>query len=226
MLFADRPKGNKFSNAGVGENNINSPRHFSDCLVKTIKIGKLGNIALNSKNMAPDRLHRLVKFSLSAARYEHIRTLLDEKLRGGESNPFCPPGDDGGFAFQPFGHCHSPSSPCWELPYSETLGGVRLPVICRRKDILHKFFKRSRCAVLPRTRLLRSEESCIDGLEHLDIHRGFLRRKTRLRQRLSHLVIRKLLVTQIRFANAARNYRGSFRHRQVALAKQFARLFA
>ena len=38
------------------------------------------------------------------------------------------------------------------------------------------------------------------------------------------MVIGKLLVTQIRFANAARNHRGSFRHRQVALPKQLAGL--
>ncbi len=36
----------------------------------------------------------------------------------------------------------------------------------------------------------------------------------------------KLLATKIRLANAARNHCGSFRHRQVALAKQLARLLA
>ena len=44
--------------------------------------------------------------------------------------------------------------PPWVLGLS---GDV--PVICRRKDILHKVFKRSRRAVLRRTRLLRSENS-------------------------------------------------------------------
>ena len=38
MLFGDGPKGNKFANAGVGENNIDSPLHLSDCLVKTIEV--------------------------------------------------------------------------------------------------------------------------------------------------------------------------------------------
>jgi hypothetical protein len=60
------------------------------------------------------------------------------------------------------------------------LRSAGLPVICRRKDILHKFFKRSRCSVLPRTRLLRSEDTCVDRLEHLDVHRGFLRRHAHL----------------------------------------------
>src|SRR4029077_20382464 len=53
-----------------------------------------------------------------------------------------------------------------------SLSGGNLPVIRSRKDILHKFFKRSRCAVLRRTRLLRSDDSCVDGLVHLDIRRG------------------------------------------------------
>src|SRR5882672_11950846 len=91
-----------------------------------------------------------------------------------------------------------------------SLTGGSLPVIRSRKDILRKLFKRSRCAVLRRTRLLRNEDSCVDGLVHLDVQRGSLRRNTHLRQHLLHLVIGKLLVTQIRFANAARNRRGNF----------------
>jgi len=71
----------------------------------------------------------------------------------------------------------------WTLSLSGSL-----PVICSHKDILHKCLKRSRCAVLRRMRLLRSEDSCVNGLEHLDIHRSFLRRKTHLYQRLLHLV--------------------------------------
>ena len=39
-------------------------------------------------------------------------------------------------------------------------------------------------------------------------------------QHLLHLVIGELLVTQIRFANTARNHGGSFRHRKVARPKQ------
>src|SRR5260370_29564555 len=93
------------------------------------------------------------------------------------------------------------------------LSGESLSVIRGRKDILHKFFERSRRAVLRRTRLLRSEDSRIDGLEHLDVHLGFPRRKTRLRQRLLHLVLRKLLVAQIRLANTASNHRGTIRDR-------------
>jgi len=45
MLFGDGPKGNKFANAGVGENNIDSPFTLEDGLVQTIKVGQLGNVS-------------------------------------------------------------------------------------------------------------------------------------------------------------------------------------
>src|ERR1700675_2069657 len=106
------------------------------------------------------------------------------------------------------------------------LNALSLPVIRRRKNILHKLFNRSGCSVLYRTRLQRNEDSCVDGFVHLDVHGSSLRWDTQLRQRLLHLVIRELLVTQIRFTDAARNHCGSFRHREVALHKQLARLFA
>src|SRR6266404_6257981 len=107
MLFGDGPKGNKFANAGVGENNIDSPLHFSDGLVKTIKVRQLGNVSLNSRNVGADCFHGLVEFLLAAARDEDIGTLFDEKSCSSQPNPFCPAGDDGGLAFELFGHCLS-----------------------------------------------------------------------------------------------------------------------
>src|SRR5713226_5333906 len=107
MLCRDGPKGNKFADAGVGENDIDSPLHLSDRLVKTIKVGQLGSVSLNSINVATDCLHGLVEFLLSTARDEDIGALFDEKLRRSKSNPFCPAGDDGGPAFELFGHCFS-----------------------------------------------------------------------------------------------------------------------
>src|SRR6266478_2625025 len=104
MLFGDGPKGNKFTNAGVGENNIDSPLHVSDGLVKTIKVSQLGNVSLNSRNVGADCLHGLVKFLLTAARDEDIGTLFDEKFCRSQSNPFCSAGDDGDLAFELFGH--------------------------------------------------------------------------------------------------------------------------
>src|SRR5580704_6558886 len=85
--------------------------------------------------------------------------------------------------------------PSWKLPNSENLSGGSFRVIRSQEDILHKFFKRSRCSVLRRTRFLRSEDSRVNGPEHLDVHGGFLRRKTHLCQCLLHLVVRKLFVT-------------------------------
>src|SRR5882762_2736468 len=102
MLFGYGRKGNKFGNAGVGENNIDSSLHLSDGLVETIKVSQLGNVSLNSRNVAADCLHGLVEFLLAAARDEDIGTLFDEKLCRSQSNPFCAAGDDGGLAFEFF----------------------------------------------------------------------------------------------------------------------------
>src|SRR5260370_17292924 len=109
MLFGDRRKGNKFGNAGVGENNIDSPLHLGDGLVQTIKVSQLGNVSLNSRNVGADCLHGLVEFPLAAARDEDIGTLLDEECCSGQPNPVCPAGDDGGLAFKLFGHRPPPS---------------------------------------------------------------------------------------------------------------------
>src|ERR1700736_3815908 len=59
MLFGNGPERNKFANAGVGENNIDSPLHLRDGLVETIKVRQLGNVALNSKHVRADCLHSL-----------------------------------------------------------------------------------------------------------------------------------------------------------------------
>src|SRR6267378_844075 len=116
MLFGHGPKGNKFADAGVGENNIDSPLHLRDGLVKTIKVSQLGNVALNSRNVGADCLHGRVEFLLAAARDEHIGTLFDEKFSSSQPNPFCPAGDDGGLAFELFGHCLSPLLLSWNSP--------------------------------------------------------------------------------------------------------------
>src|SRR5712691_2433344 len=113
MLFGDGPKGNKFAKAGVGENNIDLVLHLRDNLVKTIKVSQLGNVSLNSRNVGADCLHGLIEFLLAAARDEDIGTLFDEKFCRSQTNPFCPAGDDGGLAFELFGHCLSPLLLSW-----------------------------------------------------------------------------------------------------------------
>src|SRR6266576_1573366 len=108
MLFRDRAKGNKFANAGVGENNIDSPFHPGDGIVKTIKVSQLGNVSLNPRNVGADCLHGLVEFLLAAARDEDIGTLFDEKFSSSQPNAFCAAGDDSRLACELFGHCVSP----------------------------------------------------------------------------------------------------------------------
>ncbi len=82
MLLGDGPKGNKFANAGVGENNIDSPLQLSDGLVKTIKVSQVGNVPLNSRNVGADYLRGFVEFLLPSACDKDIGSLLDEKLSG------------------------------------------------------------------------------------------------------------------------------------------------
>src|SRR5580658_3654696 len=48
MFFGDVAEGDEFANTGVGENNIDSSLHLSDCLVEMIKIAHLGNVAPNA----------------------------------------------------------------------------------------------------------------------------------------------------------------------------------
>src|ERR1700680_3050821 len=108
MLFGDGPQRNEFAKAGVGEHNIDAPVHARNSLVKTIKVSRLGDVSLNSRNVGADYLHGLVEFLLAAARDEDIGALFDEKLGRSQPNPFCSAGDDGGLAFEFFGHCLSP----------------------------------------------------------------------------------------------------------------------
>src|ERR1700688_2300333 len=108
MLFGNDPKGNEFAHARVSENNVDSPLHLGDGLVETLKVGQLGDVALNARNVGADCLHSLVEFLLATARYEDIGTLFDEKFCRSEPNPFCSAGDDGGLAFELFSHRLSP----------------------------------------------------------------------------------------------------------------------
>src|ERR1700730_7058416 len=108
MLFGNCAKGNEFAHAGISENNVDSPLHLGDGLVKTIKVGQLGHVSPNSRDVGADRLHCLVEVLLATARYVDMGSLFDEKFCRGEPNPFCSAGDDGGLAFELFGHCLSP----------------------------------------------------------------------------------------------------------------------
>src|SRR6266566_1311577 len=151
MLFGDGSKGNKFAKACVGENNIDSPPHLRDRLVKTIKVSQLGNVSLNSRNVGADCLHGLVEFLPAAARDEDIGTLFDEKFSSSQPNPFCPAGDDGSLAFELFGHCLSPLSPSCNSPvlmlHARSLESEhRLPNGCRAtSEYSRRYPRRTSC---------------------------------------------------------------------------------
>src|SRR5437660_7645786 len=107
MLFGDGPKGNKFANAGVGENNIDSPLHLRNSLVKAIKVSQSGNISLNARNIGADCLRGRVELLLATAGDEDIGTLPHEQFCRSQPNPFCATGDDSDLAFEPWGHFFS-----------------------------------------------------------------------------------------------------------------------
>src|ERR1700722_10825095 len=113
MFFSDGAKGNKFGNTSVGENDIDSTSYLSDGLVKTIKVSQFGNVSLNSRNVGADGLHGLVEFLLPATGDEDVGALFGEKFCGSQPNPFGAAGNDGGLAFQLFGHCFSPLLRSW-----------------------------------------------------------------------------------------------------------------
>src|SRR5580700_3086699 len=106
MFFGNGAEGNKFANAGVGENNIESPFHFGNGFVETIKVGQLGNVSLNSRRVAADRVYGLVEFLLATTRDEDICPLFGEQLCRSQLNPLGAAGDHCYFPLQLliFGH--------------------------------------------------------------------------------------------------------------------------
>src|SRR4029077_13544265 len=116
MLFRYAPEWNKFAHTGVGKNDIDSPLHLSYGLVETIKVGQLRHVSLDSRNVGAYFLYGLVEFLLAAPGDEDISPLLDEEFCRSQPNPFCPAGDDGGFAFELFCHRLSPLLVNWNSP--------------------------------------------------------------------------------------------------------------
>src|ERR1700733_3285666 len=99
MLFCDTSQGGKFSNPGVGEYDVDSPlRH--DGLIESVKVGEVGNVALNAGDVAADRLDGLIKFLLATARDEDVGPLSDEEFCRGKPYARGTAGDDCRFSFQ------------------------------------------------------------------------------------------------------------------------------
>src|SRR6266481_4775368 len=105
MLLRDLSHGSKFSNASVGEHDIDSPFRL-DGLVETIKVGQFGNVSLNASHVVTYRFHGLVEFPLTTAGDEHVGTLFYEELCRGQSYPRGAASDDCHFSLQllTFGH--------------------------------------------------------------------------------------------------------------------------
>src|ERR1700723_200721 len=104
MLLRHGSERNKFPDAGIGENNIDSPLHPGDRLVETIEVRQLGNVPLNSGDVGSDCLDRFVQFLLAAPSDENVSTLFGEKFCRSQPNSLCPAGYDCGLAFEFLGH--------------------------------------------------------------------------------------------------------------------------
>src|SRR5258708_35179941 len=105
MLLRDLSHWSKFSNAGVGENDIDSPFRL-DGFIKTIEVGQFGYVSLNASFVAADRLYRLVELFLTAARDQDVGTFFYEELCRSQPYPGCATGNDCYFSLQLliFGH--------------------------------------------------------------------------------------------------------------------------
>src|ERR1700686_4036348 len=103
MLFCNTSQGSNLGNSGVGEYDIDLPLRL-DGLVETIKVGKLGNVALNAGHVAADCLHGLIQFLLATARDEDVGALSDEEFRRSQAYARRTAGDDSHFSVQ-LAHC-------------------------------------------------------------------------------------------------------------------------
>src|SRR6202167_5446635 len=99
MLLRDFAEGSKFSDAGIGENDIDSPLG-RDGLVETIKVGQFRNVSLNASNVAANCSDCLVELLLTTAGDEDVGALLYEELRGSQPYPCCTTGNNCHFSLQ------------------------------------------------------------------------------------------------------------------------------
>src|ERR1700676_3913438 len=105
MLLSDLFQGSKFSNAGIGENDIDSPP-LPDNLIETIKVCQFGNVSLNSSHVAADLLYGPVEFFLTTASDVDIGTRFNEKPCCSQPYPSRAAGNDCHLSLQllSFGH--------------------------------------------------------------------------------------------------------------------------
>jgi hypothetical protein len=77
-------QGGKLTEAGIGEDNVDSPPFRPDGFVEPIKVSQLGDVSL-------DAGYIVVKLLLATARDEDIGPLFDEELRRSEAYSCVPP---------------------------------------------------------------------------------------------------------------------------------------
>src|SRR5260370_6576380 len=105
MLLRDLFQGGKFSDAGVGEDDVKLPFCF-DCLIKAVEVCQFGNVSLNASDVSADRLHGRVELFLTAARDEDEGTLSYEELCRRKPHPGCATGNDCYLSLQLLGFGH------------------------------------------------------------------------------------------------------------------------
>jgi hypothetical protein len=84
----------------------------ADRLVESVKVGQIGDIALNAADVVADLLHGVVEFLLAASRDEDIGSFRDEEFCRGKPDPGRSSGDDRYFSLQ-LAHAYrsDPASP-------------------------------------------------------------------------------------------------------------------
>src|ERR1700751_3527777 len=99
MLLRNLSQWSKFSDAGVGENDIDSPLRLYG-LVETVKVGQFGNVSLNASDVATDCLNGLVELLLTTPHDEYVSPFLDEELCCSQAYPGCTTSNNGHFSLQ------------------------------------------------------------------------------------------------------------------------------
>src|SRR5579859_6370812 len=98
MHLGDLAKTLMFDKAGAGDEHVDPALVLGDFGIKTVEVGEIGDVALDSRHIAADFAHRLVEFLLAAAENEHMGALFDEELRRGKADSTIAAGDDGHFS--------------------------------------------------------------------------------------------------------------------------------
>src|SRR5258708_5236886 len=100
MFLCDAAQRGKLTEAGIGEDDIDSPPFHLDDFVEPIKVSQLGDVALDTGNIVPNGFHCLVKLLLATTRDEDVGPLIDEELRRGEAYSCRATGNDRHFSLQ------------------------------------------------------------------------------------------------------------------------------